>query len=338
MGARVAIFGLQGLELTSDERAFFRESDPWGFILFARNVDTVKQIGRLTNTLRDCVGRDAPILIDQEGGDVARLKPPTWRKAPPARLFGDLYLCDPDAGIEATKINHRLLAQELRSVGVDVDCAPVLDLRVSGADVTIGDRAFGNTPEMIAKLGGAAMEGLTAGGVAPIIKHIPGHGRAEVDSHFELPRVDHEHEQLSRTDFAPFKALASAPMAMTAHIVYADIDPDNPATTSSDMIDKVIRSEIGFSGLLMTDDLSMQALSGSLRERAEQSLAAGCDVVLHCNSDSKEMQQIAESTPELAGRARERAENADKARSRIDEFDAKQAQSRLDYLLERVIV
>jgi len=333
MSARVAIYGFQGLELTADERAFFRDSDPWGFILFARNVDTAKQIARLTNALRDCVGRDAPILIDQEGGRVARLKPPAWRKAPPAQLFGDLFLRDPEAGIEATKINHRLLAHELRAVGVDVDCGPVLDLRIPGADAIIGDRAFGDTPEPIATLGRAAMEGLMAGGVAPIIKHIPGHGRAEADSHFELPRVDHAHEQLSETDFAPFKALAHAPMAMTAHIVYADIDPDNPATTSPDMIDKVIRTEIGFDGLLMTDDLSMKALSGSFRERAERSLAAGCDLLLHCNGDRKEMQQVAESTPEFAGKAHERAENAEKARSRIDEFDSRQAESRLDDLL-----
>jgi beta-N-acetylhexosaminidase len=338
MSARAAIYGLQGLELTADERAFFRDADPWGFILFARNVDTAKQVARLTMSLRDCVGRDAPILIDQEGGRVARLKPPTWRKAPPAQVFGDLFLRDPEAGIEATTINHRLLAHELRAVGVDVDCAPVLDLRIPGADAIIGDRAFGETPEPIATLGRAAMDGLMAGGVAPIIKHIPGHGRAEADSHLELPRVETEHGALSETDFAPFKSLADAPMAMTAHIVYSDIDPDNPATTSPDMVSKIIRTEIGFDGLLMTDDLSMKALSGSFRDRTERSLAAGCDLLLHCNGDRKEMQQIAESTPEFSGKARERAENAEQARSRIDEFDSKQAESRLDCLLEQAIL
>ena len=338
MSAHAVVYGLAGPALDADERAFFRDADPWGFILFARNIGDARQIARLTMNLRDCVGRDAPILIDQEGGRVARLKPPNWRKAPPAQVFGDLFLRDPEAGIEATRINHRLLAHELRSVGVDVDCAPVLDLRIPGADAIIGDRAFGDTPEPIATLGRAAMEGLMAGGVAPVIKHIPGHGRAEADSHLELPRVEEPHEQLSETDFAPFKALADAPMAMTAHIVYADIDPDNPATTSRDMISKVIRSEIGFDGLLMTDDLSMKALNGSFRERAERSLAAGCDVLLHCNGDRREMQQIAESTPQFAGKALERAVNAEQARSRIDDFDSKQAESRLDCLLENAIL
>ena len=215
MSVTTAIYGLKGTTLDPEEKAFFRDADPWGFILFARNVEGVRQLSRLTLELRDCVGRDAPILIDQEGGRVARLKPPAWRKAPPAQVFADLYLKDEEAAIEATRINHRLLAHELRTVGIDVDCAPVADLRIAGADAIIGDRAFGTTPDPIAHLGRAAMEGLMAGGVAPIIKHIPGHGRARADSHLELPVVPEEHGLLSETDFAPFKALADAPMAMT---------------------------------------------------------------------------------------------------------------------------
>jgi len=336
MKASNVVFGLSGLELSPDEKAFFRDCDPWGFILFARNVADEKQLSRLTMSLRDCVGRDAPVFIDQEGGRVARLKPPIWRKAPPAQVFGDLFLRDPEAAIEATRINHQLLAHELRSVGVDVDCAPVLDLRIEGADDIIGDRAFGDTPEPISTLGRAAMDGLMVGGVAPIIKHIPGHGRADADSHLELPRVEEAHGLLSETDFAPFKALSDAPMAMTAHIVYADIDPDNPATTSAGMIQRVIRDEIGFDGLLMTDDLSMKALSGTFRDRAEASIMAGCDLLLHCNGDPSEMMQVAESTINFSEKALERALKAEAARENIETFDPKDGESRLNALLKQV--
>ena len=336
MTASNVVYGLAELELSADEKAFFRDVNPWGFILFARNVGDEKQLSRLTLSLRDCVGREAPIFIDQEGGRVARLKPPIWRKAPPAQVFGDLFLRDPEAAIEATRINHQLLAHELRSVGVDVDCAPVLDLRIPGADAIIGDRAFGDTPDPISVLGRAAMDGLMAGGVAPIIKHIPGHGRADADSHLELPRVEEEHGLLSETDFAPFKALSDAPMAMTAHIVYADIDPDNPATTSADMIQRVIREEIGFEGLLMTDDLSMKALSGTFRDRAEASIKAGCDLLLHCNGDPSEMQQIAESTTCFSDKALERALKAEASRDKIESFDPRSGESRLNSLLKQV--
>ncbi|WP_203292145.1 beta-N-acetylhexosaminidase [Maricaulis parjimensis] len=336
MSLSSAIYGLEGLTLSPDEKAFFRDADPWGFILFARNVEGVRQLSRLTLELRDCVGRDAPILIDQEGGRVARLKPPTWRKAPPAQVFGDLFLKDEEAAIEATRINHRLLAHELRTVGIDVDCAPVADLRIEGADAIIGDRSFGTSPEPIAHLGRAAMEGLMAGGVAPIIKHIPGHGRAQADSHLELPVVPEEHGLLAETDFAPFKALADAPMAMTAHIVYADIDDENPATQSSEMIGRIIRGEIGFDGLIMTDDLSMKALTGTFRERGERSLAAGCDMLLHCNGDMKEMIAVAEGAKTMAGKALERALAAEAARDTIEEFDPAEAESRLNMLLAPV--
>ncbi|ABI66204.1 MULTISPECIES: beta-N-acetylhexosaminidase [Maricaulis] len=330
------IYGLAGTKLSPDEKAFFRDIDPWGFILFARNIEGINQVSRLTLELRDCVGRDAPILIDQEGGRVARLRPPTWRAAPAAQRFADLWQVDEELAIEATRINHRLLAHELRTIGVDVDCAPVADLRIEGADDIIGDRAFGTTPEPVIHLGRAAMDGLMAGGVAPIIKHIPGHGRARADSHLELPVVPEEHGLLSETDFAPFKGLNDAPMAMTAHIVYSDIDRDLPATQSADMVDKVVRGEIGFDGLLMTDDLSMKALTGTFRERGELSLKAGCDMLLHCNGQMSEMIGVAEGTTALTGRALERAEAAERIRDVIEDFDPDDAESRLNDCLDRL--
>jgi len=330
------IYGLAGTKLSPDEKAFFRDIDPWGFILFARNIEGINQVSRLTLELRDCVGRDAPILIDQEGGRVARLRPPTWRDAPAAQRFADLWEIDEELAIEATRINHCLLAHELRTIGVDVDCAPVADLRIDGADAIIGDRAFGTTPEPIIHLGRAAMDGLMAGGVAPIIKHIPGHGRAQADSHLELPVVPEEHGLLSETDFAPFRGLNDAPMAMTAHIVYADIDRDLPATQSADVVGKVVRGEIGFDGLLMTDDLSMKALTGTFRERGELSLKAGCDMLLHCNGQMSEMIAVAEGSAALTGRALERAEAAERIRDVIEDFDPEDAESRLNDCLDRL--
>lgn len=330
------IYGLAGTRLSPDEKAFFRDIDPWGFILFARNIEGIRQVSRLTLELRDCVGRDVPILIDQEGGRVARLRPPTWRAAPAAERFADLWKIDEEMAIEATRINHRLLAHELRTIGVDVDCAPVADLRIDGADDIIGNRAFGRTPEPVIHLGRAAMEGLMAGGVAPIIKHIPGHGRALADSHLELPVVPEEHGLLSETDFAPFKGLNDAPMAMTAHIVYADIDSDHPATQSAELVGKVIRGEIGFDGLLMTDDLSMKALTGTFRERGERSLKAGCDMLLHCNGQMGEMIAVAEGTAALSGKALERAATAESARDVIEDFDPEDAESRLNDCLDRL--
>jgi len=330
------IYGLSGTVLSPDEKAFFRDIDPWGFILFARNIEGINQVSRLTLELRDCVGRDAPILIDQEGGRVARLRPPTWRAAPAAQRFADLWKVDEELAIEATRINHRLLAHELRTIGIDVDCAPVADLRIEGADAIIGDRAFGTTPEPIIHLGRAAMDGLMAGGVAPIIKHIPGHGRAQADSHLELPVVPEERGLLSETDFAPFKGLNDAPMAMTAHIVYSDIDRDLPATQSADVVNKVVRGEIGFDGLLMTDDLSMKALTGTFRERGELSLKAGCDMLLHCNGQMSEMICVAEGATALTGRALERAETAERVRDEIEDFDPEDAESRLNGWLDRL--
>ncbi len=334
MSANAVIYGLQGLEILPDEKAFFRDADPWGFIVFARNIEGPKQLSKLTLSLRDCMGRDVPILVDQEGGRVRRLRPPSWRDMLAAQVFGDLFLREEEAAIEAVWLNHRLMAHEMRAVGIDVDCVPCLDLRIPGADAIIGDRSFGDTPEPIIALGRAAIEGVEAGGVAPIIKHIPGHGRAGADSHLELPVVEEEHGLLSETDFAPFKGLKDAVMAMTAHIVYRDIDPEHPATTSRTLVEEVIRGEIGFDGLLMTDDLSMKALSGTFRERGEASIRAGCDLLLHCNGDMKEMVQVAEAAPQLAGKALERAEAAEAVRAEIESFDPLEAESRLNGLLD----
>jgi len=292
-----AIFGCAGPELTRDERDFFRETDPLGFILFARNVGTPERTRRLVEELRSSVARaDAPVLIDQEGGRVARLRPPHWRKAPPARLLGELYARDADKGLEAARLNSRLLASDIASIGCDVDCLPVLDLALAETHGVIGDRAYAGAPEPVAALGRAAAEGLMAGGTTPVIKHIPGHGRAAVDSHHVLPHVAAPREQLERADFRPFKLLADLPWAMTAHVLFEAIDAECAATVSPKVVKDVIRGHIGFDGLLVSDDLSMQALGGTLGERAAGALVAGCDVVLHCNGRMDEMQEVAGRT------------------------------------------
>ena len=332
MSARATIFGLKGPALRDSEISFFREADPWGFILFARNVETPKQLARLCVSLRNVVGRDAPIFIDQEGGRVQRLRAPQWRDAPPAAVFGQLYSTDAEAALEASWLNHRLIANELRASGIDADCAPCLDLAIEGADAVIGDRAYGSDVEVIAALGQSAMDGLMAGGVAPVIKHVPGHGRADADSHFHLPRVKGPLDLLTGTDFAPFAALKHAPMGMTAHIVYDALDTSAPATMSEAAIG-YIRDTIGFEGLLMTDDLSMRALSGSFAERTRRSFAAGCDVVLHCNGDRNEMEDIADAAPLLSGKALERAETAEAAREQMEDFDPAEGLKQLNALL-----
>ncbi|MEO1311676.1 MAG: beta-N-acetylhexosaminidase, partial [Pseudomonadota bacterium] len=297
---QAAIYGCAGLSVTENERAFFRNADPWGFIVFARNIADPEQLRALTSELCACVGRTAPVLIDQEGGRVARLRPPHWRSAPAMSLFGKAYQDDRERGLDLARRNARLLAAELRAVGVTIDCAPVLDTPQPGAHDIIGDRALATDPDGVAALGRAVMEGLLAGGVAPIVKHVPGHGRALADSHLELPRVDAAKDDLIEIDFAPFKALADAPMAMTAHVVYAAFDGAGPATTSETMVRDVIRGLIGFDGLLMTDDLSMKALGGPMAERVRASLAAGCDLILHCNGDMTEMREIADAAPALS--------------------------------------
>ena len=334
MCASAAIYGLAGEALTPDEKAFFADADPWGFIVFARNLDRPRQIARLCDSLRDCVGRDAPIFIDQEGGRVQRLKAPTWRKAPPAARFGELWDREPEAALEAVRINYRLIAQELRDVGIDADCAPVVDLAVPGADAVIGDRAFHADPSVVAALASAALEGLKDQGVAGVIKHVPGHGRADADSHHDLPVVRADAETRFEADFAACAGVAGAPMAMTAHVVYAAIDPDNCATVSREVIDTVVRSHMGFDGLLMSDDLSMKALEGGMRGRTEAALAAGCDVVLHCNGDMAEMIEIAHAAPVLDGDALRRASEAEAARGTPAELDLAAATARLDALFD----
>ncbi|WP_309091190.1 beta-N-acetylhexosaminidase [Phenylobacterium sp.] len=308
MSVCAAILGCSGPELTAEEAAFFRDVRPWGFILFGRNIETPDQVRRLTGSLRETVGRaDAPILIDQEGGRIQRLGPPHWRAYPTGRAYGELP--QPQRR-EITRLGARLIAHDLADLGINVDCVPVLDVPDPEGHEIIGDRAYGDTPEDVALLGRAACEGLIAGGVLPIVKHIPGHGRARADSHLELPVVDASWDELYGRDFAPFRALSDMPMAMTAHVIYSAIDAEQSATTSEAVFEKVIRGAIGFDGLVMCDDLSMKALSGSFEERAAMSLAAGCDVVLHCNGDLGEMRAVVEGAGELAGRAAERARAA----------------------------
>jgi beta-N-acetylhexosaminidase len=333
MNARAVILGLLGETLTRGERDFFRDADPWGFILFKRNVRDRSQLKALTAALRGAVGRDAPIFVDQEGGRVQRLVSPEWRDRPAARLFANLDKTDPARAVEAARLSHRLMAHDLREVGIDADCAPVLDIPQSGADPIIGDRAFGVAPKAVSVLARAALEGLAEGGVVGVIKHIPGHGRADVDSHLELPRVKAGARELEAVDLAPFKALADAPMAMTAHVVYSAWDADRPATTSPTVIAEIVRGKIGFDGLLMTDDLSMKALKGGYGERAAAALAAGCDVILHCNGERAEMEPIVAVAPRLAGKSFERAARAEAARGAPQAFDATDGQARLDALL-----
>jgi beta-N-acetylhexosaminidase len=307
---KAAIFGCAGTTLSADERAFFRDADPLGFILFARNIDSPDQARRLTEDLRSCVARaEAPVLIDQEGGRVARLRPPHWRRAPPARVLGDLYARDAEAGLEATQLNSRLLAADVTSIGCDVDCLPLLDIGFPETHAVIGDRAYAGQAEPVAALGRAAAEGLMAEGVMPVIKHMPGHGRATVDSHESLPRVSASRDTLERTDFLPFKFLADLPWGMTAHVLYEAIDPAAALTISAGGVKDVVRGHIGFDGLLLSDDLSMQALGGSLGARAARALAAGCDIALHCNGRMDEMVQVAEHSGPMTGQAVRRFED-----------------------------
>jgi beta-N-acetylhexosaminidase len=310
MTARAFITGIAGLTLTSAERSFLRGSDPWALILFQRNVDTPAQVARLTSSFREAVGRDAAVLVDQEGGRVQRLGSPHWPLYPPAAFYGRLYDRDAVAGCRAANLGARLIAADLAQVGIDVDCLPVADVPVEGANSVIGDRAYGETPEKVAILARSAAEGLLAAGVLPVLKHIPGHGRAMVDSHGMLPVVEAGRGELEATDFAAFRPLSDLPLAMTAHVVYAAIDPIAPATTSVTVIGDVIRGWMGFRGLLMSDDISMGALSGPITARSHAAIAAGCDVVLHCNGKLDEMHEVASAVPRLAGEAEVRADAA----------------------------
>jgi beta-N-acetylhexosaminidase len=328
-----ALLGCHGQTLSSQERAFFAEANPLGFILFARNIDTPDQVRTLVQDLRKAVGRpDAPILIDQEGGRVQRLKPPHWRQAPTARSLGDLYARDAPDGLRAIWLNYRLIAQELADLGIDVDCVPCLDVPVPGAHDVIGDRAFSDDPAMVAACGRIAVQGLMAGGVLPVSKHLPGHGRATADSHHDLPRVSASLNDLKNSDFVPFKALPDIPMGMTAHIVFDALDPDRPVTQSKIGI-TFIREALNFDGLLMTDDLSMKALGGSFEERAQSSIAAGCDLVLHCNGDPQEMQAVMAAIGPMSKDAQRRWANAAAKREVQPGFDASAALEELSALL-----
>lgn len=309
MTARAFVVGCWGPELTDEERAFLIEAEPFGLILFRRNIVSPEQVRALTDVFRDVVGRhDAPVLIDQEGGRVQRLGSPHWPRYPAGGAFGRIGKAGGSIGCEAARLGARLIAHDLRSLGITVNCMPVLDVPLAGAHEIIGDRAYAEEPEAVASLGGAVAEGLLDGGVLPVLKHIPGHGRAGSDSHERLPRVDAPLQALRDRDFRPFQALSHLPAAMTAHVVYEAIDPERPATISPVVVDRIIRGEIGFDGLLLTDDLSMHALSGDFRARADAAFRAGCDIALHCNGDLAEMRGVAEASPPLSGTALRRAE------------------------------
>ena len=336
MSIAAAILGCSGLELTAREQAFFRAAKPWGFILFGRNVASPDQVRSLVSALRETVGRaDAPVLIDQEGGRVQRLGPPHWGRFPPGRAYGDLAGNDPLLRREITRLGARLMAHDLAALGINVDCVPVLDVPDPAGHEIIGDRAYGRSCDEVALLGRAAAEGLIAGGVLPVIKHIPGHGRARSDSHHDLPVVDASLADLDARDFAPFRVLSDMPMAMTAHVIYSAVDPRRPATTSRSVMRRVVRGAIGFDGLVMSDDLSMKALSGDFIERARASRAAGCDVVLHCNGGMAEMAAVVEGAGALAGRAAGRARAALARIARTPEpFDVAEGRARFDAAFE----
>jgi beta-N-acetylhexosaminidase len=304
---RAFIAGFAGTALSDAERSFLREADPCGGIVFGRNITDPHALRRLIDDIRMSLGRDAPILVDQEGGRVQRLKPPHWPQYPPAAAYGQLYGRDRALGLAAAQLGGRLVAADLAEVGIDVDCMPVADVPVPGADTVIGDRAFAAEPEAVAALAGAFAQGLCDGGVLPVLKHIPGHGRASADSHHKLPVINVERAVLEATDFAAFRPLAGLPLAMTAHVVFSAIDPIAPATISAAIVREVIRGSIGYRGLLMSDDLSMGALSGSLADRTCAALAAGCDLVLHCNGNMDEMLAVAAAAPQLSGERARRA-------------------------------
>jgi beta-N-acetylhexosaminidase len=307
---QAAIYGLAGLELTPDERAFFRDADPTGFILFRRNCESADQMQRLTSELREVSGRpEVPILIDQEGGRVARMRPPEWASFPPAENFDRLYQLAPSSAIEAARSNARALGLMLRDVGVNVNALPLLDVRQEGASDIIGDRAFGSQPMQVAALGRAVLDGLSSAGVVGIVKHMPGHGRALVDSHHELPIVTASAEELE-IDLEPFERLASAPMGMMAHVVYTEWDPERPASQSPIVIERIVRERIGFDGFLMSDDSNMNALTGAQAERAAACVAAGCDVALPCNGVLSDNIEIAKVLPELSVQGMERLTRA----------------------------
>ncbi len=340
MDKKAFICGLEGLSLTDDEREFISRHRPWGGILFARNISSPPQVHELCQAFRECLeDPEAPIFIDQEGGRVQRIKPPNVRAYPAGRVYGEIYEKDKIAGVEAARLGAKLIGLDLASLGITGNCLPVLDMPSDGSDPAIGDRAFGFDVDTVSTLGAAAIGGLSSAGVLPVMKHLPGHGRAIVDSHMDLPVVDCDIETLDASDFVPFRLNANrTPLAMSAHIVFSAVDEDNPATLSKRVIDSVIRGRIGYSGVLMSDDLSMGALSGSLAERTSKALAAGCDLALHCNGVMDEMIDVAENSPVLSGDALIRTEAAlawiDAEKSEQISSDDQQALSaRLDALI-----
>lgn len=334
MSTKAFITGVAGPALTADERGFLRDQRPWGFILFRRNILNVAQVSDLVSEIRAIVGREsAPVLVDQEGGRVQRFQPPVWSSYPSGATLGRLFERDGVKGLRAARLSARLIAADLDEVGVDVDCLPLGDIPIPGANDVIGDRAYGTNQLTVAAVGRAVADGLADGGVLPVLKHIPGHGRAMVDSHDLLPVVDTARAKLEAVDFAPFRSLADLPMAMTAHVIYTSIDRARPATTSATIISEVIRGHIGFGGLLMSDDVSMNALKGSIGERSREIIAAGCDVVLYCNGKFDEMRAVADNVPELGGPALRRADAALAARRPPQLFDRDAARGELDRLV-----
>ena len=337
MTTKAFITGVAGTNLSAEERSFIATERPWGFILFKRNVADPAQVTALTDQLRAAVGEpNAPVLIDQEGGRVQRLSPPHWPLYPPGAAFGSLYDIDAALGLRAALLSARLIGDDLAELGVTVDCLPLADVPVAGADAVIGNRAYGTEPAKVSAIARAVTVGLAQGGILPVLKHIPGHGRATADTHLRLPVVDTAQAELEKTDFAAFRPLVDLPMAMTAHVVFSAYDPAHPATTSATMIETVIRGLIGFQGLLMSDDVSMNALAGSIAERTRAIFAAGCDLVLHCNGKLDEMREVASETPELSGKALIRAERALASRKPPVPFDRAAARAELDALIDRL--
>jgi beta-N-acetylhexosaminidase len=323
------ITALAGPELTPSEASVLREARPCGIILFARNVQHPDQIRRLTDGAREAVGDDILVLIDQEGGRVRRLLPPHWRELPPAAAYGRLYAGDQEKACKAARLAARLTAAELRALGINTNCAPVLDVPVAGSHEIVGDRAYGCDPRTVGTLGAAVAEGYMAGGVLPVIKHLPGHGRATADSHLDLPVVTADRAELDATDFAAFRPLAHLPAAMTAHVVFAQIDPDHPASISPRVTAEIIRGAIGFQGLLMSDDLNMNALSGAVAERAKSVLAAGSDLALLCSGDLSETEAVAAVAPPLEGESLRRFQRARAVFRQQEPFDLAEAEAAL---------
>jgi beta-N-acetylhexosaminidase len=331
---QAAIYGLEGVAMTAAERDFFRDSDPSGFILFRRNCEDQQQLLRLTDSLRELSGRDdVPILIDQEGGRVARMRPPAWPAFPPADRFAALYRTAPSSAIEAVRSNARALALMLRACGINVNALPLIDVRQEGASDIIGDRALGNEPMQVAALGRAVLDGMASAGVIGIIKHIPGHGRALVDSHKELPVVTATADELE-VDLEPFERLSKAPMGMTAHVVYTAWDRERPASLSPTVIRDIIRERIGFDGWLMSDDLGMEALQGDFASRAAGVVAAGCDVALHCSGKMDEMIAVASAVPAMSAEGQDRLSRAMAAtRMELEPIDFAEQIAKRDQLL-----